>query len=115
MLGRRGTDVTPIGDVRLSQRGLELARAHGGDVLDRALSRLGDGDQAGDAAAPAMLAITRAWCPGESAGEDAADLEIGPGGRGGADAEELQLLERRRQPRAAEEPRDQRQQGRAAQ
>ena len=39
--------VGPTGDVRLGKRGFELTRAHRQNVLNRALGRLGHGDQRG--------------------------------------------------------------------
>src|SRR5205814_5052813 len=66
----------PGGDVGLAKRRFELTAADQIDVLHRALRRLRHGDEAGNAAIAAALAIGRARRAGDRAGEDAADLKI---------------------------------------
>ena len=86
------TVIAPIGDVGLGETRLERAFGDGVDVVHRAAGRLGDGDQAGNAAAAAALAGKRAGGIADDAGDETADGEIGAPGGAGADAEEGRLL-----------------------
>src|SRR5205823_15071331 len=65
-------------------------------LLDRALGRLGHGDQARDTTAAAAVAIPRAGRLGDGVRKHAADLKIGAGCRGGADPEEADVVRRGR-------------------
>src|SRR5689334_24748112 len=71
---------SPAGDIRLDEAGLGLALRDQLHVLDGALSRLGDRDEAGHAADAVPLAFGRAGRARDRARERAADLEIGAAG-----------------------------------
>ena len=86
--------IAPIGDVGLAQARFEIALGHGLDVVDRAMGSLGDGDQAGDAAATAPLAGARTGRVADGAGDQAADGEINARRGAGADAKEPRLFRR---------------------
>src|SRR5947208_11295820 len=70
-----GAGIGPARDVRLGDPRLDLVGSDHAQVVDRPLRRLGDGNEARDAAAAPLFARRRSRWLGNSTGEHPSDLE----------------------------------------